>query len=205
MRKGLSPTFTSGKIKAMMAPMGEVIDNMINHLEKITEKNSTIDMKPVFQAMALDVIAKCAFGIETNSFNEGENSELLTNAKIVFESFRPQSYFMDFMFFLFSSVKGIENYIPVLDLKGMEKLFRISKSIQDKREQTGSMGGDFMDHLVEIKKRVKAGELPSLSEEQVTGQGIIFFAAGYETTSSTLGAMCYHLVKNPEVWFFKVR
>ena len=36
------------------------------------------------------------------------------------------------------------------------------------------------------------------SEEQVSGQGIIFMVAGFETTSATLGSLCYQLVKNPE-------
>ena len=37
------------------------------------------------------------------------------------------------------------------------------------------------------------------SEEQVSGQGIIFMVAGFETTSATLGSLCYQLVKNTEV------
>ncbi len=38
-----------------------------------------------------------------------------------------------------------------------------------------------------------------LNEDIIVAQGIIFFAAGYETTSSTLSTLCFNLASNPEV------
>merc|ERR1711864_22908 len=61
------------------------------------------------------------------------------------------------------------------------------------------MGGDFVDRLIELKRRHEAGEFPSLTKEQITGQSIVFILAGFETTSSTLSSLTYSLVKNPEV------
>ena len=79
----------------------------------------------------------------------------------------------------------------------MKKLWTITKRIQDQRESSGSNSGDFVDRLNELNKKVKAGEFPSLSSDQITGQGIIFLAAGFETTSSTLATLCYNLSKYP--------
>ena len=57
-RKGLSPTFSSGKIKGMLNMLGGCVDNMVNHLEKVTKDNNSVPVKDLFQCMALDVIAK---------------------------------------------------------------------------------------------------------------------------------------------------
>ena len=89
--------------------------------------------------------------------------------------------------------------------------------------------GDFIDRLIELKKRHEAGkiliyldnhhenivnddhhdqhhtlsgEFPALTTGQITGQSIVFLLAGFETTSNTLSSLTYHLAKNPEVQVF---
>ena len=52
LRKSLSPTFTSGKLKAMMEPMAEVADATMDHLEKVhlgEEESGEVDVKKLFQ------------------------------------------------------------------------------------------------------------------------------------------------------------
>ena len=51
LRKNMSPTFTSGKLKGMMEPMTQVIDRFMGHLEKIAGKGTETDVKPIFQGM----------------------------------------------------------------------------------------------------------------------------------------------------------
>jgi cytochrome P450 len=55
--------------------------------------------------------------------------------------------------------------------------------------------GDFIGRLNDMLKNL---EKP-LSEEMVVAQGVIFFAAGFETTASTLSTLSYHLATNPEI------
>ena len=40
-------------------------------------------------------------------------------------------------------------------------------------------------------------EVDGLTEDMVVAQGIIFLAAGFETTSSTMSLLLYSLAKNP--------
>ena len=82
-RKGLSPTFSSGKIKGMLDLVGGCVDNMIEHLEEVTKKSNSVKVKNMFQSMALDVIAKCAFGIESNSFKDKDNEIFKIGTDIV--------------------------------------------------------------------------------------------------------------------------
>ena len=58
LRKGLSPTFSSGKIKGMLDLLDGGVNQMITHLEEVTKKDSVVDIKDVFQKMTLDVIAR---------------------------------------------------------------------------------------------------------------------------------------------------
>ena len=58
MRKGLSPTFSSGKIKGMLDLLDGGVNQMISHLEEVTKKDSMVDIKDIFQKMTLDVIAR---------------------------------------------------------------------------------------------------------------------------------------------------
>ena len=48
-RKVLSPTFTSGKLKGMLEPMTDVGNKAMKHLDKLIEKNEPIAMKNFFQ------------------------------------------------------------------------------------------------------------------------------------------------------------
>ena len=84
LRKGLSPTFSSGKIKGMLDLLDGGVNQMITHMEEVTKKDSLVNVKDIFQKMTLDVIARClnkvyplsmipcvlrcAFGIDSNSF-----------------------------------------------------------------------------------------------------------------------------------------
>ena len=38
-----------------------------------------------------------------------------------------------------------------------------------------------------------------LSDAEVLAQSVVFLIAGYETSSNTLGFICYHLATNPDV------
>ena len=194
LRKGLSPTFTSGKIKGMLGLLGGAIDNMIEHLEEVTETTSLVEVKNVFQGMALDVIAKCAFGIESNSFKNPDN-QIFVHGKKIFADFIIKDLTLTIVTNLFMAMTWIGFPLP----SSYNVLWKASKAIQSEREKSGSGPGDFMDRLIELKKRAGNGEFPSLSTDQITGQGIIFIAAGFETTSNTLSTLCYNLVKNPEV------
>ena len=69
LRKGLSPTFTSSKIKGMLDLLDGGVTQMITHLEEVTKKDSMVDIKDVFQKMALDVIARSSITTRCNQSN----------------------------------------------------------------------------------------------------------------------------------------
>ena len=70
MRKGLSPTFSSGKIKGMLDLLDGGVNQMISHLEEVTKKDTMVDIKDIFQKMTLDVIARSMISTRCNQSNE---------------------------------------------------------------------------------------------------------------------------------------
>ena len=48
----------SGKIKGMLELISGAVDNMIDHLETVTQENPSVMVKNTFQSMALDVLQR---------------------------------------------------------------------------------------------------------------------------------------------------
>ena len=168
LRRGLTPTFTSGKIKGMLALIGSSVDNMVEHLEDVTQDNPVVDVKNIFQCMALDVIAKCAFGIDSNSF-KNPNNDVFVHGKKLFEDFTLNSLLSSVMMNLFQVHEKISMLIDMAPAS-MDVLWKITKSVQLQRQSAGAGPGDFIDILNDLNRRVEQGEFPSLSSEQITGQ-----------------------------------
>ena len=168
LRRGLTPTFSSGKIKGMLSLIGSSVDNMIDHLEEVTKVNPVVDVKNIFQSMALDVIAKCAFGIESNSY-KNPNNDIFVHGKKIFDNFLLSSLPASVVMNLFQVHEKIGMMVDLVP-PSMNNLWQITKSVQQQRQAAGAGPGDFIDILNELNRRVEAGEFPSLTSDHVTGQ-----------------------------------
>jgi len=145
------------------------------------------------------VIARCAFGIDSNSFANPDN-KMLGSGRNIFEEFILRDSFSTGIQHMFNALGPIlESLIDILP-SDYKSLWQIGHKICLERESRGAGGqGDFVDRLIELRKRHAEGELQSLSSEQIIGQAIIFILAGFETTASTLTSLSYCLAKNPNV------
>ena len=62
--------------------------------------------------------------------------------------------------------------------------------------------GDFIDRLRMTLHKIRdsgQAKLDGLTEDMVVAQGIVFLAAGFETTANTLGSLTFNLAKYPEI------
>ena len=184
LRRGLSPTFTSGKIRGMLGLIGGAVDNMVDHLLERTQQDTLVEVKDVFQCLTLDVIckfglfakiifnnfssAKCAFGIESNSF-KNPNNPVLEHGRKIFSEFLISTPLLSVISNIFMCW---EKFSKILDMNppSFTDMWNITKQIQTERERTGSGPGDFIDRLNELTSKVEAGEFPALSKDQITGQ-----------------------------------
>lgn len=191
-RKALSPTFTSGKLKGMTAYMGKIVDNMLDHLEAKLQNDPIIDVKQVFQCLSLDTIANCAFGIDINSFQDPENV-LFKRSNQAFSDLRFKDMAENVLMHLLNAFPFLFNFLDAYGKENYAFLRDTTKSIVKSR---AAPRGDFIDRLKELSEDSTAH---GLSEEMIMAQGIGFFIAGFETSSNTMSTLSYHLAMNTQV------
>ncbi|GLV38654.1 Cytochrome P450 6d4 [Carabus blaptoides fortunei] len=73
LRKKLSPTFTSGKLKMMFPILIKCAEQLRDSLASVAETGQVVDMWDISSCYTSDVISNTAFGIETNSFKDSSN------------------------------------------------------------------------------------------------------------------------------------
>ena len=83
-RPVVSPTFTSGKMKKMFPLMNDCSKHLIDNLESHVQSGKEVIVKDVFGCLTMDIIAKCAFGTDTNA-NQDKNNPFIINGKGVFQ------------------------------------------------------------------------------------------------------------------------
>ena len=203
LRKNMSPTFTSGKLKGMLEPMTEVTERFIGHLaKKVNSGQDILELKKLYQGLSLDVIARCAFGINTDSV-VNPDADILKFGREAFAAFMPHSWLDTVMFSLPTAYfPGLMKHIPLLP-EAYLKLWTITDQIMNTREKQGIKANDYLARLMDLKAQVKEnphGEnFEGLNNDIINAQGTIFFVAGYETTASTLTSFSYLLAKHPEI------
>ena len=193
LRKMLTPTFTSGKLKGMLDPIEEIADDTIDLLTEKVKDNPEMDLKPIIQGFSLDSITRVGFGMNTKC-RRGEDQEFSTIAHDIFDQFIPKNAFLSTMFHLFFLFPGIAKYMPIWTENAL-KIAKMGKDIMIEREKKDIHPGDFVDRLMECKKNIEA----PITSEMIDAQSMVFLIAGFETTANTLTSMVLYFAMHPDV------
>ena len=70
-RHAASPVFTSGKLKHMSKIINRVANDLLAHLDKLSETGEDVNAEELSNKFTLQSIASSGFGLEVNSF-EGD-------------------------------------------------------------------------------------------------------------------------------------
>ena len=193
LRKMLSPTFTSGKLKGMMEPIEEIADDTIDLLMDKSQTQPEMNMKPILQGFALDSISRVAFGMNTTC-RRGNDKEFSEVAYDVFDQFIPKNAFLSFMFHLFFLFPGVAKYMPFWPESAL-KIKKMAHDIMVQREEKDINAGDFVDRLREYKKIME----PPITGDMIDAQSMVFLTAGFETTANTLTSMMLYFAMYPDL------
>lgn len=208
MRNKLSPTFTSGKLKAMFAVVIECGKSLETHLTKLADTRDEIEVRDIFGRFTTNVIASVAFGINVDSI-ENPDDEFRAYGKRFFEPKLKHvlRFNMSFMSPFLTKLFGIR-----FADKDIEKFMRETiRQNLEYREQNKISRKDFFQLLMQLRNTGKVedddgdwstkatNKTKSMSLDDMTAQAYLFFIAGYESSSTTMSFCMYELARNPEV------
>lgn len=204
LRQKLTPTFTTGQLKYMFSTLADCAKNLEAYLEK--NVNEPLNVKEILCRFTTDVIGSCAFGIECNTL-ENPDSDFRKYGKLVFE----QS-FAGALKLLITTTFPPE-FLRFINFKstnpGVAKFFmNVVKDVVSHRETNNVHRKDFMDLLLQLKNRGTLTTSDSKNNdkapitftmEEIAAQSFIFYAAGFETSSTTMNFALFELSQNQDI------
>lgn len=206
MRVKLTPTFTSGKMKLMFFLMKTCADHLQNSLNDLAEKGEVVNINDFMGRYTTDVIGTCAFGLEINSI-EHPDSEFRKMGHAFFTQTKYQIMRALLRFIMPRIVKLLK--LKVID-KRIEIFFTdVVKDTVEYREANKIQRNDFLDLLIQIKNQGSLenddnGQIEKKTKVEMdlntmTAQCLLFFVAGFETSSLTLTYTLYELALNTDI------
>ncbi|XP_044145301.1 cytochrome P450 3A19-like isoform X3 [Bufo gargarizans] len=202
-RAVLSPTFTSGKLKQMFPIVKQYGDLLVKNIQKKVDNKEFIDMKNIFGSYSMDIVLSTSFSVNVDSLNN-PNDPFVINGRNLFN--------FSFLNPLFLTTLLCPFLIPILDkfnfcflpisvLNFFQDAIKSIKKNRQKGIHTDRV--DFLQLMVDAQANESNGEAnhgyKELTDTEIMAQGLIFIMAGYETTSTTLMFLAYHLAIHPDV------
>ncbi|GBM05294.1 Cytochrome P450 3A11 [Araneus ventricosus] len=222
-RSIVSPTFTTGKIRRMVSIIKDCSQTLMQNFKSITKSGKSFDAKEFYGAFTLDVIASSAFSTKLDSHNDPKN-KFVQIAKMGFSTNFTVRVALYQIFPKIMRVLGI----PFISSTPTNFFKDLTLQMMEQRRETGQTRNDFLQLLMDTAKEVAQEQKwevandrdditsnygqdesthqvaknvvnKNLSLDELVGQCVIFFLAGYDTTASTLSYASYLLALHPEI------
>lgn len=196
-RTKLTPTFTSGKMKMMFQTVVECAIPLTDILDEYCNENKEIELKEYLARFTTDVIGSCAFGLDCNSLKNPDSIFRKYGLRTVKINFRQTMKNMT-QVVLPDRVLRFIKFSPT-DPQVAKFFNGIVKDTVDYREKNHVTRKDFMDLLIQIKNKGTDDDDETLTLNEIAAQSLIFFIAGFETSSTTMHCAAYELSVNQDI------
>ncbi|XP_031639218.1 probable cytochrome P450 6d5, partial [Contarinia nasturtii] len=208
LRAKLTPTFTSGKLKGMFSTLVACGSNLQNYLDKLAEKSELLDVQEIAASHATNVIASVSFGIDVDAITDPNTDfrkygrkmfspNIQNSLRLILLTCAPK--LMKFLHIKCVSA-DVENFVLSIVKQNLEyrEMNNVTRNdffqLLIQLRNTGSVESDGHDSTIKSNENQK-----TLTVNEMAAQSYIFFAAGFETSSSTLAFCLFELARNPEI------
>ncbi|XP_043259510.1 cytochrome P450 9e2-like [Colletes gigas] len=192
MRKILSPTFTSAKMKTMYKLIAECADRFTEHITMESKGEKVYDMKDAIGRYATDVIATTNFGIAVDSMKDREN-EFFVFAKETL-NFSPSRTIKMLMGRNFPTLSRLFR-IRIFSNAAHRYFTRvIGEAVRTRKEK-----GIHRPDMIQLMMESSDSNGNELTIDEMTIHAFIFFLAGFDTSSRLLCFVVHMLALNPDV------
>ncbi|KAJ9577527.1 hypothetical protein L9F63_005900 [Diploptera punctata] len=216
LRVKLTPTFTSGKMKMMFPTMVQTGKELQEYLKTPADKQEVLEVKDILARYSTDIIASCAFGIKCNCLKE-PNSEFREWGRKIFQPSLKGRLLGIINFLVPSFMRAFKLHVFPEDVS---KYFRsMVKDTVEYREANNIHRNDFMQLMIQLKNKtlgieeddplikmpteesngLKSNAPFEVTMDVIAAQAFVFFAAGFETSSTTMTFCLYELACNPDI------
>lgn len=218
-RASVSPTFTTGKIRRMMEYFNSVGKEWVeeyDHKAKSSPSGSVnIDVLASVNQYTVEVISSSVFGMSAGTI-KNPKSQFAVNANRIAD-FRGSQMFKFALRMQFPRLSRLLR-LSIMDKPSLSFFEKILEQGLKSRLNGDAKRNDFIQLLVEAQrgelKAVGSDELSAfekeaqisgtekkqyLTEEVMNAQSVVFFFAGFSTTSNLITFALYALALHPEV------
>ncbi|XP_026741447.1 cytochrome P450 6B5-like [Trichoplusia ni] len=208
LRQRMTPAFTSGKLKAMFPLIVERAERLQTRALAAAAAGRPLDARDLMARYTTDFIGACGFGLDADSLND-EDSEFRKLGRSIFH-IRVKDAIVAMLKEMFPETFKHLKYTSLTE----QPMLDLVAAILKQRNYEPSGRNDFIDLMLECKKKgqmvvesiekLKPDGTPELatmelSDELIAAQVFVFFAAGFETSSSATSFTLHQLAFHPEI------
>lgn len=205
MRSKLTPTFSSGKLRAMFSTIVNCGVSVQNYLEQLADSGELIDVRETAARHGTNVIASVAFGLDVDSIVDPDSEFRKCGRKMS----EPNPIIGLLQFVAPELLTLFRNKVTNPDVESFMR--SIVKQVLEYREKNGIVRKDFFQLLVQLRNtgtvqldgewetNIRNDKPKCLTDDEITAQALVFFGGGFETTSSTLTFCLFEIVKNSAI------
>ncbi|XP_045484909.1 cytochrome P450 6k1-like isoform X1 [Pieris rapae] len=194
LRRRLTSTFTSSKLKAMQPLIDTKTSELVKRIQS-TEDKTKISLRYLFTDFTTDIFATAAFGIKTNATLTGKDPmRTITAAFMKFDLYRGLNWISIFFFPKLVDIFRFSLF-PKSATDHFRRVFNIVS--QQRLSKRNSESKDFLDVLLKMKEEGANAE--AISDDIIIAQAAIFLFGGFETSGSILSFATYELAFHQDV------
>nr|AZP56676.1 CYP6K1c [Locusta migratoria migratoria] len=174
LRQKLTPTFTSGKMRAMYG----IILDCARILSDVTPAGSIVEVRELIARYSTDVIASCAFGIDVDSQHKPEAEFRQWGRRFFKPSLR--TYMTQALGFSNPKLRALLP-IPFTPKDITEYFTRVVTDTVKHREETGIIRKDFMQLMIQLKNNGYVDDSFSITNQKNTERksSVLFFILNF--------------------------
>ncbi|XP_060806632.1 cytochrome P450 6B5-like [Amyelois transitella] len=210
MRQNLNPLFSSAKIKNMFYLIEKCARQFESMLDDEVRQDNILKVRALMSRYTMDCIGSCVFGIETKTMEKGADENPFTiighdlfletkvgGLKMIARSIWPAVFYAlrlrnfpenisTFFHKLMTEVFAGRNYKPTTRNDFVDLLLNLYNEKY--------LTGDSIENMKGANKKISL----KVDDEMLVAQCSLFFAAGFETSSTTVQFVLYELAKKPD-------